>query len=368
VTRTLKIIVLLVAVLFLAAMAGGLIAAFGGGEETTVASQNHETSTTISTALVPATATASSATTLAQATTTAPSASDPMIAEQWARFGAARELAQHGYAAIQYKSPPAPDWNADLIVYGKVVKVDPARWSTPDGQPRDGRSDGSAFARIYTTFYIEPAEITGTPRFGTPIAIMVEFCDKLLSPGDEVLVFAEYHEEWRSGHGTWKANAYFSDARGIYMKVGEQYLNLDSGQPLASTATSEEGTAQAKTVLLAFFRAWGAKDLAAYKALLSERRREEMKLGDWTFAGLDRIEFGRVIPAPEVIELSIATYGYPYHRGNFAKDDVQCFRASVAWYYKPGVKGPTANGEELPWMWFLIREADGSWRVDGWGA
>jgi hypothetical protein len=149
----------------------------------------------------------------------------------------------------------------------------------------------------------------------------------------------------------------------------EQYLNIESGQPLASSAISDqEGTEQAEAALVAFFRAWGAKDLAAYKALLSERRREEMKLGDWTFAGLDRIEFGRVIAAPEVIDLSIATYGYPYHRGNVAKEDVRCFRASVAWHYKPGVEGPTANGEELPWMWFLVRGADGNWRVDEWGA
>jgi hypothetical protein len=69
-----------------------------------------------------------------------------------------------------------------------------------------------------------------------------------------------------------------------------------------------------------------------------------------------------------VIDLSIATYGCPYHRGNVAKEDVRCFRASVAWYYKPGVEGPTANGEELPWMWFLVRGADGNWRVDEWGA
>ncbi len=217
-TRTLKIIVLIVAVLFLAAMAGGLIAAFGGAEETTVVSQDDETITSTSSAVVPAT----------------PSVSDPTIAEQWARFGAARELAQHGYAIIEYKSMPAPDWNAELIVYGKVVKVDPARWSTPDGQPRDSRSDASAFARIYTTFYVEPTEIKGTPRFGTPVAIMVEFHDKLLAPGDEVLVFAEYYEEWRSEHGTWNPNAYFSEVRGIYMKVGEEYLNLESGQPCTS--------------------------------------------------------------------------------------------------------------------------------------
>lgn len=134
-TRNLKIIVLVVAVLFLAGMAGGFIAAFGDSTETTIASQEPGTSATVSAAVSPATATASSGTTLAQATTTTPSVSNPVVAEQWARFGTARELAQNSYAAIQYKSPLAPDWNAELIVHGKVVKVDPARWSTPGGQP-----------------------------------------------------------------------------------------------------------------------------------------------------------------------------------------------------------------------------------------
>jgi hypothetical protein len=339
-TRTLKIIVLVVALLFLATMAGGLIAACGGVEETTVAQP-----------------------------TTDPCVSNTALTEQWTRFVAAHELAQRGYATIEYKSAPTPDWNADLIVYGTVTKVDPVRWSTPDGQPRDGRGEGSEFATIYTTFYVEPTEVAGTPRFGTPVAIMVEFYDKLLAPGDEVLVFADRYEEWRSEHGVWKADAYFSDTRGIYMRFGEQYLSLYSGQPLAPVGTSgQEGTAQAEAVLSAFFRTWEAKNLAAYKELLSERRRDEMKLGDWTFAGLDHVEFGRVIPAPEVIDLSIATYGHPYRQRNVAKEDVRCFRASVAWYHKPGVEGVTANGEELPWMWFLVREADGNWRVDGWGA
>ncbi len=292
------------------------------------------------------------------------------IAEQRQRFAAVSNLAQHyGWAAIDYKAPQSPDWNAELIVYGTVVKVDPARWNTPDGrQPTRGPDDNPV---IYTTFYVQPTEIKGAPRFGTPIAIMVPYHDELLAEGDEVLVFAEYGEMW--GPGTWKQDAYFSveEVRGIYMKVGEQYLNIDSGQPLASAETSDqEGTAQAEATLLAFFRAWEAKDLAAYEALLTESRRQDMKLGDWTFAGFDRVEFGTVTAAPDVIDRFEATYGNPYpsHRGDIAKDDVRCFRASVAWYYKPGVDGTTANGEELPWMWFLVRDADGKWRVDGWGA
>ena len=310
---------------------------------------------------------------VAASTTTSRSSIAPAartIAEQRQRFAAVSNLAQHyGWAAIDYKAPQSPDWNAELIVYGTVVKVDPARWNTPDGrQPTHGPDDNPV---IHTTFYVQPTEIKGTPRFGTPIAIMVPYHDELLAEGDEVLVFAEYGEMW--GPGTWKQDAYFSveEVRGIYMKVGEQYLNIDSGRPLASAETSDqEGTAQAEATLLAFFRAWEAKDLAAYGALLTEGRRQEMKLGDWTFAGYDRVEFGTVTAAPDVIDRFDAVYGNPYpsHRGGIAKGDVRCFRASVAWYYKPGVVGPTESGEELPWMWFLVRDADGKWGVDGWGA
>jgi hypothetical protein len=56
------------------------------------------------------------------------------IEKQRQRFSAVSDLAQHyGWAAIDYKAPQSPDWNAELIVHGTVVKVDPARWNTPDG-------------------------------------------------------------------------------------------------------------------------------------------------------------------------------------------------------------------------------------------
>ena len=163
------------------------------------------------------------------------------ITEQRQRFLAVSDLAQHhGWAAIDYKSPQSPDWSAELIVYGTVVKVDPARWNTPDGlQPTHAPRSADDNPVIYTTFYVQPAEMKGTPRFGTPIAIMVPYHDELLAEGDEVLVFAEYGDMW--GPGTWKQDAYFSveEVRGIYMKVGEQYLNLESGRPSQSPAGGE---------------------------------------------------------------------------------------------------------------------------------
>ena len=151
------------------------------------------------------------------------------------RFVAVWNLANGGYAMIRYGSLPSPDWSAELIVYGRVVKVDPPLWNTADGRQPDHDQWSEEYApEIYTTFYVQLTEIKGTPRFGTPVAIMVTNHDKLLAEGDEVLVFAEYAGDRR--YGIWKQDAYFSieGVRGIYMKVGEQYLNIVLGQPCQS--------------------------------------------------------------------------------------------------------------------------------------
>ncbi len=157
------------------------------------------------------------------------------ITEQRQRFATVSDLAHRGYAAIEWKSPWSPDWDAELIVYGTVVKVDPARWNTPDGRrPTHRPRSADDNPVIYTTFYVEPTQTIGLPRFGTPVAIMVPFHEELLAVDDEVLVFAEYGDVW--GPGTWKQDAYFSrqEVRGIYLKVGDEYLNIDSGQPCES--------------------------------------------------------------------------------------------------------------------------------------
>jgi hypothetical protein len=133
------------------------------------------------------------------------------------------------------------------------------------------------------------------------------------------------------------------------------------GASTTTAALSEEGTAQAEAVLRAFFEAWAAKDVTAYKELLSERRRQEM--GTVTFEHLDRIEFGSVVPAPEGIDLYVNFgRGYGMDPGIF-----RCFRASVTFYVKPRVVGTNVEGEEYPWMLWLVRAPDGRWGVDGWG-
>jgi len=143
-----------------------------------------------------------------------------------------------------------------------------------------------------------------------------------------------------------------------------------SGTSTQSTAArlpdANDATAQAEATLREFFQAWTAKDVAAWKALLSDSRQKEMNLGDWTFADLDHIEFGTVVAVPEAID-SYVTYGSGSRQG-LDRDDVRCFRAPLTFYLKPGIVGTNDSGEELPWLWWLVQGADGKWRVDDWGA
>jgi hypothetical protein len=133
---------------------------------------------------------------------------------------------------------------------------------------------------------------------------------------------------------------------------GSQTTAVDS--PVA-----DEATTQAEATLKEFFRAWAAKDVTAYAALLTEGR----NIGSWTFEGLDHVRFGAIVAAPEQIE--------PYLQGGdrgVTSDDLRCFRASVTFYYKPGFAlGDAASGEELRYVWILVRGADGKWLVRDWG-
>jgi len=63
---------------------------------------------------------------------------------------------------------------ADIVVAGTIVKVDAARWNSPDGA--EWKPDESVALPIpYTTFYIQPTQIVkGTPKWDTPIPFRVE--------------------------------------------------------------------------------------------------------------------------------------------------------------------------------------------------
>jgi len=51
------------------------------------------------------------------------------------------------------EDPLVAQKGADIVVYGKVTKIDPARWNSPDGkywEPND--PSGMSVARIYRTY------------------------------------------------------------------------------------------------------------------------------------------------------------------------------------------------------------------------
>jgi len=126
--------------------------------------------------------------------------------------------------------------------------------------------------------------------------------------------------------------------------------------------TGDEATAQAEAALVAFFQAWQAEDEEAVESLLTERRQRAI---DWQFEDLERVEFGAATTADDEIEAYL-TFGGGSEE-DLARDDVRCFRASVTFYYEPDAAAATQSGDELDWVWFLVRDADGEWRIDDWG-
>lgn len=125
--------------------------------------------------------------------------------------------------------------SADLIVYGKVVQIDPTRWNSPDGkyhEPND--PSGKSIPARYQTVYVQPSEILkGTPKWGTPVAFMVVNGTggddpPTLAVGNTVLVIGQdlMSEGGLYGKVHWKSHAYFAqDAyTSIYVMMGGQLL------------------------------------------------------------------------------------------------------------------------------------------------
>ena len=60
---------------------------------------------------------------------------------------------------------------SEIIVTGRVVRVDPAKWNGPHGRMAGRFSCASWDPMVYATFYVQPEQVLkGTPKWGTPIA------------------------------------------------------------------------------------------------------------------------------------------------------------------------------------------------------
>lgn len=136
----------------------------------------------------------------------------------------------------QTEDPLVAQKSADLIVYGKVVQIDPARWNSPDGnawKPKD--PSGMSVPATYQTVYVQPTEILkGTPKWGTPVAFMVVndgtpgSSPRAVAVGNAVLVIGQDYmsEGGLYGKVYWKDDAYFAQDSytSIYVMMGGELV------------------------------------------------------------------------------------------------------------------------------------------------
>lgn len=127
-----------------------------------------------------------------------------------------------------------------------------------------------------------------------------------------------------------------------------------------STRSAPELPRDARATLRAFFDAWQAEDEAALEALQAPERRGVT----WEFGKVARVEFGEIAGAPELEDEYWA-------QGSVApgveRDDLVVLRADATFYFEPGQQGSVADGETQEWMWILLRDDAGTWRVYDWG-
>jgi hypothetical protein len=147
-----------------------------------------------------------------------------------------------------------------IALLGKVVKVDPSLWNSPDGKAWSSPAGGIEPA-VYTTFYVAPEKVLkGSPAWGTPVAFRVtgghistsstatqtstvEAGTLILKVGDRVVVFGTTAPRWGGGGDYRPASAYWLtlenssvwketdgqfDFQGVTNGMGQDRLSLDA--------------------------------------------------------------------------------------------------------------------------------------------
>lgn len=167
----------------------------------------------------------------------------------------------HALLAPQQLDPTYQAVESDVVVWGTVIEVSPARWNSTDGLEWHGTSEAD-MPIVYTTFLVEPREVLkGTPAWGTPVAFRTlggffgdgdrmvgntgEFAN--LSVGDEIVVMGVDHPFYG---GVYDRPAYWSlvNATSIYRgnaKAGFRRLNASGGDMASLDLVSLE---EARTI------------------------------------------------------------------------------------------------------------------------
>jgi hypothetical protein len=139
--------------------------------------------------------------------------------------------------------------DSDIIAEGEIVKIDPPRWNSPDGEQWRPREE-QTLAVLYTTFYVEPtAVLKGTPEWGTPIAFRIQNAvvgsDADLAVGDRVVAFGASDGRYGPGAVYQPAGAYWltNDNNSIWIQEGRTGVYRNQGytkDPAEASLSLEE--------------------------------------------------------------------------------------------------------------------------------
>lgn len=142
---------------------------------------------------------------------------------------------------------------ADLIVRGRIVIVDDARWNSPTGEKWNPDENSLDMPVVYTTFYVEVEKIfKGTPKWGSPVAFRilggvvgpegsaaagsVDAPFPELKAGDEVVLFGK-DDSIRYG-GVFTPEGYWAmwDSHSMLRNDEGVFVNLGGGESPAEDA------------------------------------------------------------------------------------------------------------------------------------
>lgn len=132
---------------------------------------------------------------------------------------------------------------SDIVVVGKIVKVDPARWNNAANTEWTPTQGTDNLPLVYTTFYVEPEQILkGTPKWGEPIAFRtvggtatgmdtpvdrVETGNLSLRVGDRIFLLGTSKQFYGSEPVYQPADAYWLtlDENGVWALQDDEFVN-----------------------------------------------------------------------------------------------------------------------------------------------